>query len=104
MNDKTLKKILIITILVGTSILFSGCSAASPAPVKNAELSRIVTQNTNDFNKPIPNRDSCKNTSNNMSFSSLIYDLDRKRKKMKIDTSIFFELIDSISIGDLSFA
>ena len=104
MNNKTLKKILIITILVGTSALFSGCSAASPAPVKNVELSRIVMQNTKYFNKPIPNKDSCKNTSNNISFSSLIYDLDRKRKKMKIDTSIFFKLIDSITIGDLSFA
>lgn len=96
---KKYKKILIITCVVGASVVLSGCSA--PTSETSTQSSNIVMQRTisENVNLPTPKEETSNAGKYFTSIFSLTYDTDRKRKQMKITIS---GLLDSMN--NLSFA
>lgn len=102
MNRGIIKKTIIITSLIGVSIMFSGCSA--PANATGAH--NIIAQQTTErsINSPVQKDTSSKKGTDYPSYFSNLYDTNRKRRKMKIDVSNLLNKLDNIHVGNLSFA
>lgn len=99
---KKYKKILIITCVMGASVILSGCSA----PAISTQSSNVVVQRnvSGHINLPTPTGETPKAGKEFPSIFSLTYDTDRKRKQMKINIAGLFESMKDTFMDDLSFA